>query len=88
MLAWAGAGECAYAVLRYLSALLTPQKECPGNREAAPGKDGNSIKGKNPAALSSTVLQIHQAAWAKPFHSFGVSSMSLPPNASKSVARS
>jgi len=68
--------------------MLGAQKRCPGNRKVAPGNDGNSIKGMNPAAPSSTVLQIHQAAWARPFHSFGVSSMSLPPNASNSVARS
>ena len=53
MLAWAGAGVCAYAVLRYLSALLTPQKECPGNREVAPGKDDNSIEGMT---TGSTVI--------------------------------
>ena len=53
MLAWAGAGVCAYAVLRYLSPLLTPQKECPGNREVAPGKDDNSIEGMT---TGSTVI--------------------------------
>jgi hypothetical protein len=63
-------------------------KKCPGNREVAPGNDGNSIKGLNPATPSWTVLQILHTAWANALHSVGASSMSLPPNDSNSVARS
>jgi len=63
-------------VISKLSAVLTPQKECPANREVAPGKDGNAINEMFPETPSSTVLRNLQPTWAMPFHSAGASSMS------------